>query len=72
MSLSHRYKYIGPVLEFDRLICPKWEGETVAVSKKKALSNLAYQFKKDTKRVASSKIGLQEKYLKELEAVMEG
>lgn len=57
------YRYTGPVMKFDSLICPKWVGETTAVSPKKALSNLAYQFKKNNGLVAGSKITLQERYL---------
>lgn len=41
-----RYIYSGPVMIFDRCVADKWHGETVAVSKQKARSNLAYQFKK--------------------------
>jgi len=35
-----------------------WTAETVAPSEKKALSNLAFQFKRDTNRVKTSKISL--------------
>lgn len=49
MSQKYRYRYSGPVLSFDRLTTPKWEGETVAVSESKARANLAYQFKKEAK-----------------------
>ena len=68
MAVRHRYVYEGPVMEFDRLICSKWRGETVAESEK-TLSNLAYQFKKDADRLPSAKITLYGK-LKELEAVL--
>lgn len=58
MALQHRYTYEGPVMEFDRLICSKWKGETVAESESKARSNLAYQFKKEAKRSPSARISL--------------
>lgn len=53
-----RYSYKGPVCEFDRCIVSMWTAETSAPSKKKAMCNLAYQFKRDTKRSATAKITL--------------
>lgn len=53
-----RYSYKGPVCEFDRCIASMWTAETVAPSEKRALSNLAFQFKRDTNRVKTSKISL--------------
>ena len=44
--MMNKYSYNGPVMEFDRCIANKWQGETMAVSEKKAKSNLVYQFKK--------------------------
>lgn len=41
-----KYLYSGPVMLFDKCIADKWTGETVAVSKRKARSNLTYQLKK--------------------------
>lgn len=54
----NRYYYEGPVLEFGRVITNKWIGETVAASESKARSNLIFQFKKQTKKAANSKITL--------------
>lgn len=54
----NEYFYEGPVMEFDRVIDKKWRGTTVAVSEKKARSNLAYQFKVEHGRVPRSKIFL--------------
>lgn len=54
----NKYRYEGPVTEFDLCICNRWVGETVASSKAKARSNLAYQFKKQTNRTRYAKIGL--------------
>lgn len=57
------YRYTGPVMKFDSLICSKWVGETTAASAKKALSNLAYQFKKNNGYTPATRITLQERYL---------
>lgn len=56
--MKHRYKYSGPVLAFDRLICDKWRGETVAETPEKAKSNLAYQFKKKNNLEKNARIYL--------------
>lgn len=53
-----KYIYNGPVMEFDKCIANNWHGETMAVSRSKARSNLTYQFKKQFNRVASAKITL--------------
>lgn len=58
MQESHVYVYEGPVLEFDRLVANRWEGETTAPTEKKAKNNLAYQFKKQFNRVPGAKITL--------------
>lgn len=52
------YSYNGPVLEFDRIVANRWQGQTVATTEAKARSNLAFQFKRDTGRVPRSKITL--------------
>lgn len=53
-----QYEYDGPVMEFDRCISNNWKGTTYAVSEKKARSNLTYRFKKQTNRMASTRISL--------------
>ena len=53
-----KFTYDGPVAEGDRLIQQRWQGETWANSPAKARVNLAYQFKKATKRPAMAKIKL--------------
>lgn len=53
-----RYSYKGPVCEFDRCIAPMWTAETSAPSKKKALSNLAFRFKRDHNKIKTAKITL--------------
>lgn len=45
MSEKHLYSYNGPVTQFGKLVCNKWSGETMAVSEKKAKSQLIYRFK---------------------------
>lgn len=52
------YSYDGPVLEFEKIVDDHWHGQTYAVSEKKARTNLAYQFKRDTGRVPRTKITL--------------
>ena len=54
----NKYVYDGPVKEFDDVVSERWHGETMAVSEKKAKSNLAYQFKKKTNRTSDVKITL--------------
>lgn len=52
------YVFTGPVTLFGKVISNKWYGETTASSEKKALSNLKYQFKKESNLVPGSKIDL--------------
>lgn len=53
-----RYSYRGPVLEFGKVVQNVWYGETLAVSEKKARSNLTFQWKKENNRLPSSKVTL--------------
>jgi len=53
-----KYRYDGPVMEFDRLVANNWKGETIAPSEQKARSNLAYQYKKSNNRIAGTKVTL--------------
>lgn len=54
----YKYTYDGPVLAFNTLLTDHWKGETIAPSAQKARSNLIYQFKTKTNRVARTKITL--------------
>lgn len=54
----NRYSYNGPVMVFDTCVTSNWRGETMAVSEKKARSNLVYQFKQATNRVAATRVQL--------------
>ena len=53
-----KFVYDGPVLEFGRLVDENWHGETMAISEKKATSNLIYQWKMIHDRKAGSKVTL--------------
>lgn len=41
----YKYIYDGPVMVFNQLVTDQWVGETLAVTKRKARSNLMYQCK---------------------------
>lgn len=53
-----KFYYDGPVLEFDKIVAEHWESSTLAVSEKKARSNLAHQFKMEFGKVPRSKISI--------------
>lgn len=59
------YSYSGPVLEFDKIVTNRWNGQTYAVSEAKARSNLAFQFKKENGKVPRTKITLPGKIVAE-------
>ena len=50
----NKYSYSGPVLEYGKLVSDNFEAATYAPSEKKARSNMAYQYKKLTGRLARS------------------
>ena len=52
------YSYSGPVCEFGKVIDNMWTAETFAPSKQKALSNLAFQFKREYDKSKTAKITL--------------
>ena len=54
----YRYIYDGPVKEFDRIVSHNWHAETIADNERKARSNMAYQFKKQTNRGPRTRITL--------------
>ena len=56
MNNLHRYKYEGPVMEFDTCINYRWSGETTALSEGKARSNLIFQYKRQNGKTINSKI----------------
>ncbi len=55
------YSYNGSVVEFERVIETNWKGKTMAATPAKARSNLTYQYKMQTGRLATSKIHLPDK-----------
>lgn len=57
-SLFKHYLYRGHVCEFGKVIANMWTAETSAPSEKKALSNLAFQFKRDYNKIKTAKITL--------------
>lgn len=61
MNKERKYTYSGPVLQFGKCICNKWEGSTYAVSEAKAKSNLAYRFKQEFGKDRNYKIELPNK-----------
>ncbi len=52
------YIYDGPVYEFDICLSSNWHGETYAVSRRKAMSNLLFKYKKTHNRTVDSKLRL--------------
>lgn len=55
---QHIYVYHGPIFIFDRCINTYWRGATRAVSEKKAISNLTYQWKKTYGYAPNTKVSL--------------
>jgi hypothetical protein len=53
-----RYSYDGPVMEFDICVANRWQSSTLAVSEKKARTNLVYQYKKKNNKMPNAKISL--------------
>lgn len=64
--MKAQYTYDGPVMMFDTCLVDRWHGTTYAESESKARSNLTYQFKKTTNRIAGSRIFLPGKIEKEM------
>ena len=60
----NKYTYEGPVMSFNNILTIKWRGSTLAPTKKKAMSNLAYQYKTQNGLAISIPVNFQEKYLK--------
>lgn len=57
------FKYDGPVQMFGRVICSKFRAQTTADGAKKALNNIAYQYKKTHGLMPSAKVTVDAKYL---------
>ena len=54
----HLYSYDGPVMRFENCLDDYWKARTLAVSEKKARTNLTYQYKKEYHYAVDSKITL--------------
>lgn len=67
--MKRRYRYEGPVLECDHLICLKWKEEVIASNQSEAKNRLGKMFKKKNNRDKNARIMLPAK-LKELEAIL--
>ena len=70
MSQLSRYSYKGPVMIFGRCVANSWVGETVAESKAKAKSNLAYQYKKKHNLSSGAKVTLPGEIVMEYELAL--
>lgn len=57
-QMPKEYTYSGPVMEFDHCIHARWTATTLASSEKKALSNLAFRYKRDHNRAPNAMITL--------------
>lgn len=57
-SRRKEFRYSGPVMRFGTCIERDWKATTLALTKKKALSNLTYRYKRDHDMVPSTKIEL--------------
>lgn len=58
MGAKSRYNYCGAVVSFGNILSHKWKGSTLAVSEKKARSNLSHQFKKQMGLVSAVQVSL--------------
>lgn len=66
--MNKEYEYSGPVLKFGTCVESDWRSSTWAPSKKKALNNLTYRYKRDHDMVPSTKIELIGKLVEKGEA----
>lgn len=53
-----RWAYEGPVLIFGRCVVDRWRAETIAPTRSKAQSNLAYQYKNQAHLIPSTRVTL--------------
>lgn len=65
MKKKTKFTYSGPVKCFDDVVLSKWDCVTYAKSRKQALNNLSYRYKKDNGYTINTKINLNDKYLSE-------
>lgn len=55
---KYTFVYSGPVKSFGATVSSHWSGITVAPSRKKALNNLSFQYKKKTGKSQNYKVTL--------------
>lgn len=55
------YKYEGRVKSFNNTLCDKYIAETMAETASKAISNLAYRYKKEAGLALTARISLPDK-----------
>lgn len=53
-----KFKFVGSICVFDTIIAKCWTGETIAISEKKAMSNLLYRAKDQMGYLPSAKLRL--------------
>lgn len=69
----NKYYYEGPVKTFNNLVrTPTWSGVTMAVSERKAISNLSFQYKREKELTRDAKVILLPKYLIKLNKEADG
>lgn len=56
--MKNKYRYIGPVSSFDKLIAERIVMETTATSPDKARSNIAFRYKKQHHIMSNAQIEL--------------
>lgn len=64
--MKGKYFYKGPVKMFEDTI-DQWEASTIAASKKQALNNLTYRYKKEHKYLVNTRITLNSDYISLIE-----
>ena len=58
MAEKQEWWFSGSVYVFDTEVARNYEASTMAVSEKKAISNIIYRFKKETGRAPTCKVSL--------------
>lgn len=62
--MMYKWRYDGPVMEFNTCVCNRWTGETVATSEARAKSNLVFQFKKQNNKCARTVVSMPGKLIR--------
>lgn len=59
MAKMKKWEFFGSVLRYGKVIDPSWHGRTIAVSERKAYSNLMHQFKQQNGLTNATNIKLE-------------